>query len=181
MRLHRIAGAAALLLTAVALGGCGSSSDDELRQWMADVKKSTRVNIPKLSEPKKFVPYSYTQAGGTDPFNSVKLSDAIARAQAAAHGPNAPDPNRKHEPLEAFSLDTIVMVGAIKDKRGAQHGVLQVDKTVYDVKVGDYLGQNDGRITAINESEISITERVQDASDEWVERKTTLELQENRK
>ena len=59
--------------------------------------------------------------------------------------------------------------------------MVQVDKTVYDVKVGDYMGQNDGRITAITEDQISLTERVVDASDEWVERKTTLELQENRK
>ena len=73
------------------------------------------------------------------------------------------------------------MVGAIKDRHGAQHAVVQVDKTVYDVKVGDYLGMNDGRIAAITEDQISLNERVLDASDEWVERKTTIELQENRK
>lgn len=180
MSFYRIARDTASLLMLFALAGCGGGQD-EIKQWMAQVKKETRVNVPKLSEPKKFVPYTYTQMGGTDPFNQSKLTDALAKAQAAARGPLAPDPNRRHEPLEAFPIDSIIMVGAIKDRHGAQHAVVQVDKTVYDVKVGDYLGMNDGRIAAITEDQISLNERVLDASDEWVERKTNIELQENRK
>jgi type IV pilus assembly protein PilP len=181
MRSFRIAGIIAVVAVLGALGGCGGGADEELQQWMTQVKKDARVNVPKLSEPKKFVPYTYSQLGATDPFNQSKLTVAIAKAAAVTRSPLAPDPNRRHEPLEAFPLDSIVMVGAIKDRTGAQHAVLQVDKTVYDVKVGNYLGQNEGRITGITESQIALTERVQDASDEWVERKTTLELQENRK
>ncbi len=180
MSFYRIARDAASLLMLFALAGCGGGQD-EIKQWMAQVKKDTHVNVPKLSEPKKFVPYTYAQMGGTDPFNPSKLTDAIARAQNAARSPLAPDPNRRHEPLEAFPLDTIAMVGVIKDRHGSQHAVVQVDKTVYDVKVGDYMGQNDGRVTAITEDQISLNERVIDASDEWVERKTNIELQENRK
>lgn len=168
------------LLSILFLAGCGGGQD-EIRQWMAQVKKETKVNIPKLSEPKKFVPYTYSEVGGTDPFNQSKLTDALAKAAAASRSPLAPDRNRKHEPLESFPLDTITMVGVIKDKHGGQHAVVQVDRTVYDVKVGDYMGQNDGRITTITEDQISLTERVIDASDEWVERKTTIDLQENRK
>ncbi|MBV8633208.1 MAG: pilus assembly protein PilP [Burkholderiaceae bacterium] len=180
MSLYRIARHGLPLLTLFALAGC-SGGEDEVKQWMAQVRKDTKVNVPKLAEPKKFVPFTYAQTGGTDPFNQAKLTDAIAKAMANSRGPLAPDPNRRHEPLEAFPLDTITMVGAIKDKRGGQHAVVQVDKTVYDVKAGDYMGQNDGRITAITENQISLTERVLDASDEWIERKTTIELQENRK
>ena len=171
---------ALLLTTLLALAGCGGG-EDEIKQWMAQVKKETRVTVPKLAEPKKFVPYTYAQMGGTDPFNPVKLTDAIAKLQAAKQSLNAPDPNRRHEPLEAFPLDSISMVGALKDKRGAQHAVVQVDRTVYDVKTGDYMGQNDGKIMAITEDQISLTERILDASGEWVERKTTIDLQENRK
>jgi type IV pilus assembly protein PilP len=181
MSLYRTVRDSALLLTTLlTLAGCGGGQD-EVRQWMAQVKKDTKVNVPKLAEPKKFVPYTYAQMGGTDPFNPVKLTDAIAKSQAAKQSPNAPDPNRRHEPLEAFPLDSISMVGAIKDKRGAQHAVVLVDKTVYDVKVGDFMGQNDGKVSAVTEDQISLTERIQDASGEWVERKTTIDLQENRK
>lgn len=183
MSRYRIARAprhSALLLLCVLLAGCGGGTD-EVKQWMDQVKRETKVSIPKLSEPKKFVPYSYEQMGATDPFNQIKLTDAIAKSLASKRGANAPDTTRHKEPLESFPLDTITMVGAIKDRHGAQHAVVQVDKTVYDVKVGDYIGQNDGRITAITEEQISLTERVQDASEEWVERKTNIELQENRK
>lgn len=180
MRHYRIAVGVASLLSLFVLTGCGGGQD-EIRQWMAQVKKETRVNVPKLAEPKKFVPFTYSQSGGTDPFNQAKLTDALAKAAANNRSPYAPDPKRRHEPLESFPLDTIAMVGVIKDKRGGQHGVVQVDKTVYDVKVGDYMGQHDGKITAITDDQISLTERVVDASDEWVERKTTLDLQENRK
>jgi type IV pilus assembly protein PilP len=177
---YRIARGFVSLLTFLVLAGCGGGQD-EIKQWMAQVKKDTKVNVPKLAEPKKFVPFTYSQAGGTDPFNQAKLTDALAKAMANSRSPLAPDLHRRHEPLESFPLDTITMVGVIKDKHGGQHGVVQVDKTVYDVKVGDYMGQNDGRITAITDDQISLTERVIDASDEWVERKTTLDLQENRK
>jgi len=181
MSSFRVAGTIAVLLTLGSLGGCGGGAQEELKQWMAQVRKDTRVNVPKLSEPKKFIPFAYSQLGATDPFNQSKLTVAIAKAAAGSRSALAPDPNRRHEPLESFPLDSISMVGAIKDRTGGQHAVLQVDKTVYDVKVGNYLGQNEGRITGITESQVAITERVQDASDEWVERKTTLELQENRK
>ena len=181
MRLTRATAGIVVLAVLASLAGCGASSEAELTQWMEQVKRETKVNIPKLSEPKKFVPFAYTQKDATDPFNQTKLTAAIARAQANANSKFAPDPTRPHQPLESYPLDTITMVGAIKDRTGAQHAILQVDKTVYDVRVGDYLGQNDGRITAITETEVSITERAQDAGGEWGERQATLDLQENRK
>jgi type IV pilus assembly protein PilP len=151
----------------------------EVRQWMAEQKAQAKVTIPKLSEPKKFIPFSYTDQDQVDPFNQSKLTVALAKANAVPRGAFAPDPNRKHEPLEGFPLDSIVMVGTIN--KGGQHAILQVDKSLYDVKVGNYVGQNDGQIKAITESGMEISERVQDASGEWVERKTTVELQETKK
>lgn len=167
---------AAAILTSLA--GCDDGMS-EVRQWMAEQKAQAKVTVPKLSEPKKFIPFSYTDQDQVDPFNQSKLTIALAKANAVPRGAFAPDPNRKHEALEAFPLDSIVMVGTIN--KGGPHAVLQVDRTLYDVKVGNHLGQNDGEIKAITDSGIEISERVQDASGEWVERKTTLELQETKK
>ena len=50
---------------------------------------------------------------------------------------------------------------------------------LYQVKVGDYLGQNYGRITKITETEVALREIVQDAAGEWIERTGSLQLQEN--
>jgi len=167
---------ATLLLTSLAACDDGMG---EVRQWMAEQKAQARVTIPKLSEPKKFIPFTYADQDQIDPFNQTKLTVALAKAQGVPRGAFAPDPNRKHEPLESYPLDSISMVGTIN--KGGQHAILQVDKTLYDVKVGNHLGQNDGEIKTINESGMEISERVQDASGEWVERKTTLELQETKK
>jgi len=72
------------------------------------------------------------------------------------------------------------MVGLIEDKK-LRNALIQVDKTVYQARVGNYLGQNFGMITKITETEVEIKEIVQDAAGEWVERTATLELQEAKK
>ena len=52
---------------------------------------------------------------------------------------------------------------------------------LYQVRPGDYLGQNFGKVTKINESEITLREIAQDAVGEWIERAATLQLQERSK
>jgi type IV pilus assembly protein PilP len=79
--------------------------------------------------------------------------------------------------LEAFPLDSMKMVGTVS-RQGQPNGLLKVDNLLHSVKVGDYLGQNFGRILKITESGIELREIVQDASGEWVERISTLQLQE---
>jgi type IV pilus assembly protein PilP len=69
------------------------------------------------------------------------------------------------------------MVGSVA-KQGRPFALLRVDNLLYQVKVGDYLGQNYGRITGIAETEIALREVVQDAAGEWIERPVTLQLQE---
>jgi type IV pilus assembly protein PilP len=69
------------------------------------------------------------------------------------------------------------MVGSV-DRQGRRFALLKVDKLLYQVKVGDHLGQNYGRITKIDETQIVLREIVQDAAGEWIERPTSLQLQE---
>ena len=85
--------------------------------------------------------------------------------------------NRRKEPLEAYPLDSMSMVGSVA-KHGQPYALLKVDNLLYQVKVGDYLGQNYGKITKITETEISLREIVQDAAGEWIERPGSLQLQE---
>ena len=85
--------------------------------------------------------------------------------------------NRRREPLEAYPLDSMNMVGSVS-KQGRPFALLRVDNLLYQVKVGDYLGQNYGRITQIDETQIALREIVQDAAGEWIERPGVLQLQE---
>lgn len=171
------------LLSSSLLVGCVSSADEDLRQWMANERAQARPRITPISEPKKFEPQEYTVSTELDPFNSLKLTQALKR-DSSQTGANAaliaPEQVRKKEPLEAFPLDVISMVGSLT-KNGRPTALLKVDNLLYQVYVGQYLGQNYGRIVNINESGLQLREIVQDATGDWIERTTSLDLQEGAK
>ncbi|MBV7539986.1 pilus assembly protein PilP [Acidovorax sp. sic0104] len=174
---------AAVLSAAALLSGCGSSGDEELRQWMTELRATTKPRVTPLTEPKQFTPQAYAMDAGIEPFNSVKLTQALKREsnQSASNAALiAPEMARRKEPLEAYPLDVMAMVGSL-DKVGTPTALLRVDKLLYQVKVGNYIGQNYGKITRITESSIQLREIVQDATGDWIERVTSLELQEGKK
>lgn len=169
-----------LLAALLALGGCGSDGQDELRAWMAQLRATTKPRALQITEPKQFVPTDYQADSGADPFNPQKLTQALRRdaGQSAANlALIAPEMARRREPLEAYPLDAMRMVGSL-NKEGMPTALISVDKLLYQVRVGDHLGQNYGKIVAIKETEVQLREIVQDAAGDWVERMTRLELQE---
>jgi type IV pilus assembly protein PilP len=180
MRAIRVASKSVLLALLLAVAGCADSDMQELKQWMADVKKQTPVSVQKISEPKKFTPFAYDNKNDIDPFSPVKLSAALAKQQSNSGNGLKPDLDRRKEPLESYPLDTIRMVGTLQ-KTGLSYAILQVDKAVFRAKVGNYIGQNFGMITKVTDTDVEIKEIVRDAAGEWTEREAKLELQENKK
>ena len=158
------------------LAGCGGDSD-ELRQWMEQQRKEAKPTVTPLLPPKKFLPQPYESGAGVDPFSPQKLSVAIKQEAAQPNSLLTAEISRRKEPLEAYPLDTMMMVGSMT-REGRRFALLRVDNLYYNVKAGDYLGQNFGRITKISETEITLREVVQDAAGEWIERTSTLQLQE---
>jgi type IV pilus assembly protein PilP len=114
---------------------------------------------------------------GADPFSPQKLSVAIKQETRQQSALLTAELARRKEPLEAYPLDNMSMVGSLS-KSGAPYALLKVDNLLYQVKPGDHLGQNYGKITGISETDITLRELVQDATGEWVERNSTLQLQE---
>jgi type IV pilus assembly protein PilP len=165
--------AALLLLT---LAGCGGQNE-ELREWMEQQKREVKPSVKPLSPPKKFDPEPYTGGDKVDPFSQQKLTVALKQEAKQPNSLLASELNRRKEPLEAFPLDSMTMVGSVT-KNGQQYALLKVNNLLYQVKVGDHLGENYGKITKITETEITLREIVQDAAGEWIERNTSLELQE---
>jgi type IV pilus assembly protein PilP len=92
----------------------------------------------------------------------------------------APHLNRRKEPLEAFPLDAMTMVGSL-DRSGQKVALVRVDNLLHQVRAGNYLGQNYGQVIKIDENEVVLREIVQDAAGEWIERNTVLQLQEKAK
>ncbi len=176
----RAIGSIALFLV---LAGCGVSGEDELRQWMATQRSQTRPQIAPVSEPKKFKPESYAEVAATEPFSNQKLAQAFKRqsAQGAASGALiAPELARRKEALESFPLDVMTLVGSLT-RDGQTAALVKVDNLLYQVRSGNHLGQNYGRVTAITDTTVRLREIVQDATGEWIERTATLQLQERLK
>lgn len=165
---------------ALLLAGCGDDGVPEVRQWMADVRQQTRIVTPKLSAPKTFTPFTYAGADGIDPYSPKKMAAAFAKLQAASGNGIKPDLQRRREPLESYPLDTLHMVGTL-ERGGLRYALLQADKMVLRVKIGNYVGQNFGMITNVSESAVELKEIIQDPSGDWIERPAKLELQETSK
>ena len=162
------------------LAGCDSSGKEQLQQWMSEQRAATKPQIDRLPEPSKFSPQPYTEMASIEPFSNQKLAQALKRESNQGSANNAliaPELARRKESLEAYSLDTAVMVGSL-NKSGQQVALLRIDNLLYQVRVGNHLGQNYGRITKVTETGLTLREIVQDAAGEWIERTATLQLQE---
>ncbi|TWO70526.1 pilus assembly protein PilP [Caenimonas sedimenti] len=174
----------AAVLFAAAVAGCGGGDQQEVQAWMNEQRALTKPQVQPIPEPKKFSPQAYTQDAGTEPFSNQKLAQALKKESQQSGSPSAalvaPELARRKEPLEAFPLDAVQMVGSLM-KQGQPVALVKVDNLLYQVRPGNYLGQNYGRITKVGETELVLRELVQDAAGEWIERNATLQLQERSK
>jgi type IV pilus assembly protein PilP len=172
------------IASVLVLAACEGSEHEEINKWMQDQRAQTKPQVQPIPEPKKFTPQAYTQEAQVDPFSMQKLTQALKRESqqsgTASAALLAPELNRRKEPLEAYPLDSMMMVGSL-NKQGQPVALIKVDNLLYQVKPGNYLGQNYGRITKVGENEVVLRELVQDPAGEWVERVATLQLQEKSK
>jgi type IV pilus assembly protein PilP len=165
-----------VLCSVVMLASCGANTD-ELTQWMEQQKREVKPNVEPIPAPKKFVPQPYASITGIEPFSNQKVTAGTKIDSSQSNAMLSAQLRRRKEPLEAYPVDSMKMVGTVT-KQGRPHALIEVDKLLHYVRVGEYLGQNYGQITKIGETELSLRELVQDAAGEWIERTTTLQLQE---
>lgn len=165
------------------LTGCWGDEHGDLREWMVERKAQAKPRVQPLKEPSVFTPQAFDASDGMDPFNMRKLTQVFGR-ESAQNASNmallVAEQNRRKEELESYPLDSMAMVGSLH-RNGLRTALLRVNQLIYPVNVGNYLGQNYGRILQIGEHSIKLREVVQDATGDWVERTTTLDLQEESK
>lgn len=182
-RLLEQVGLPVAVLAAAVLAGCGGNEHQEIQKRMADATKDMKGRVEKIDEPKKFAPFKYESDKQINPFDPAKvalLPDETKKGGPKAGGLAGPDLTRRREVLESFALENLKMVGMLQQK-GAYYGIIRADANLHRVKVGNYMGQNFGIVTGITESEITLKELVQDGGGDWVERVSTLQLQEEKK
>jgi len=169
---------AIIILAALALVACEGGEQQELKAELAGITKDLRGKVQPLPVVKPYEPVPYTAYDLPDPFGPAKILLVAKGTGTGATGGPKPDLNRPKEPLEAFPLESLKMVGTLE--RGKQtYGLVKADAGLYRVRIGNYLGQNFGVITKISESEITLKELFQDAGGDWAERESTLLLQES--
>jgi type IV pilus assembly protein PilP len=162
-----------LPIAAAVLAASCSSEIDELKTFVRDSEKGLPRRIDPLPPVKPFEPFTYEGFDLPDPFKPRKL----APPKEGGGGGIAPDLNRRKEPLEAFPLEQLKMVGTLS-MANEMYAIVRADKTLYRVKKGNYMGQNFGLITDVTESEIKLKEIVQDSAGDWAERQSVLPLLE---
>ena len=165
-------------LAALALAACGAEEHGDLKQELNQLTKDFRGRVDPLPQVKAYEPVPYTAEGQTDPFRPERIDVASARLTPSASSLRVEkERDRPKEPLEAFPLESIQMMGTITQDKEV-FALVKAGPNRYRVRKGNYMGQNFGVVTGIDESQISLKELIQDSGGEWVERSSALQLVE---
>lgn len=160
-----------ILASALVLAACSGDQED-IQGWMTEQEKGMTGTIKPLPEMKPAPVVKYQAEGASDPFVVSRIEPETKTTRRGG-----PDLDRRREPLEAYPLESLQLVGVITQNRKV-HALVRADQNLHQVKVGNYMGQNFGLVTAISESEVTLKELVEDMNGDWVERISTLLLQE---
>jgi type IV pilus assembly protein PilP len=162
------------VLLPLLLGGCVSSDQSDLEEYVRKVKAREPGAIEPLPEIKPVSTFVYEPADRRDPFVVDARSAAVP---AAAPGSSlAPDPLRRKEELEGYSLDALRMVGSLEQNQTRWGLIRAPNGILHRVKVGDYMGTNNGQIVSITDEAIQLTEIVPEGPGDWRERQATVAL-----
>ncbi|WP_133480029.1 pilus assembly protein PilP [Cognatilysobacter segetis] len=166
--------ALAAALTGCARGVTSTPGDaPNLEKWIAEARARPAPPLDPLPVMQQFETFEYAAQGLRDPFSRAFADDG------SGSGPR-PDSARRKQALEAFPLDSLDMVGTLGTGGGLTALVMAPDKVTYRVRPGDYVGQSDGRVTAVREDHIELVELVPDGAGGWLERPATLALDDNK-
>ena len=178
IRMSAPAGRGLLVLVMLAgLAGCSrgiTSTPGEapnLETWIAEIKARPAPPLDPLPVMQQFETFEYAAQALRDPFSNA-FTD-----QSDGNGPR-PDSSRRKQTLEQFPLDSFDMVGTLGRGAGLVALVMAPDKVTYRVRPGAYMGQADGRVTAVFEDRIELVELVPDGAGGWLERPATVALED---
>jgi type IV pilus assembly protein PilP len=162
-----------LAATMVLAQGCTKSTDD-LIKWVADEKAKPAPPPDPLPVLMAFPTFKYDADSFRDPFifGDKKEDDSVAVGGTGIRPPADHTPQE----LEAFPLDSLDMAGTMGIGAAIQGLIKEPDGTIVPVNVGDYIGQNYGRITEITKDHISLIEIAPNGNDGWEERQASISL-----
>jgi type IV pilus assembly protein PilP len=161
------------MMTVALLAGCGGQSHQDLRNWMAEQGKGVRGKLDPLPQIKPYEPFAYADFDLPDPFKPRKIEPVKGTETTSKL---APDLNRRKEPLEAYPLEGLSMVGTLEKGKTRYALVKTPERDIYQVRQGNHMGQNFGVVVGITDTDIKLKELMQDGAGDWSERSSTLNL-----
>jgi len=162
-----------LVVLIVLLVGCSDQNMGDLQNYVSDVK-AKRGKIEPLPEFQPVQQFAYSSDDMKDPFTTWKSE--VVPVGVRKSGDLMPDAQRPREELESYPLDTLRMVGILEIK-GVRWGLVKAsDGIVYRVKSGNYMGQNFGKITTVDNERIALTEIVPNGLGGWERREASLTM-----
>ncbi|MBZ9782273.1 pilus assembly protein PilP [Pseudomonas sp. REP124] len=163
--------------TLAVLAGCGGGDDfRDLDAYMNEMRLRAPGKIEPTPTFRSYPTFTYNAANLRSPFSRQVRVDLAGQKRGSRNV--KPDPNRVKQYLEGFNIEQFEMVGTISNVSGS-FALLRGAGGVYRLKVGDYLGRNDGRIVAINATQVDVIEIVPDGEGAWLERPRTIPLKEH--
>ena len=167
----------AMIATLVVLSGCGNGSDfQDLDAYMNEMRLRAPGKIEPTPTFRSYPTFTYNASNLRSPFSRQVRADLAGRQQGSRNV--KPDPSRVKQYLEGFNIEQFEMVGTLSNATGS-FALLRGAGGVHRLKVGDYLGRNDGRIVAISSSQVDVVEIVPDGQGAWLERPRTIPLKEH--
>lgn len=159
--------AALMLAAALGLAACGGDHSD-LERYVAEVRARPSEAIEPIPEIADYAPYTYRADDRRGPF-TPNMPESTRRDS----GPT-PDTDREREPLEAYPLDALRMVGTIS-RGGTMYALIEApDSIIHRVTQGDHMGQNYGQVTAVSDNGIALSEIVADGAGGYVQQPAAL-------
>lgn len=160
------------------LTGCGNDDVSDLRQYIKNVKAKPKGTIDPLPEIKVIEPFIFNPEGLRNPFQPVEVTQEEDGLEVASGSGIRPDTSRRKEELEAYSLDTLRMVGTLTMDNGLWAMIKASDGTIHRVQKGNHMGRNYGEIIRILDDRIELMEIVSDKPGTWREQQASIALAE---
>jgi len=163
-----------MVVVLMGLSGCGNNNDfSDLDAYMNEVRLRPLGNIEPTPTFSSYQAFTYNAASLRSPFLPPVRVDLAGRKQGSRNV--KPDLNRQKQYLEGFNIEQFEMVGTLSNITGS-FALLRGASGVHRLKVGDYLGRNDGRVVAVSDSQVDVVEIVSDGEGAWLERPRTIPL-----
>jgi len=163
------------------LQGCQDSGMADLRAFVDNTYKDNKPEIEPLPEIQPYQGFEYQDKGLVDPFDFGNIIDSKSKNESLL-GLN-PDDNRRKEPLEQYPLDALSMVGTMSRGNVPWVIVQTSEGTAHRATIGNYMGQNDGKITEISldEQKVLLSELVLDPAGRWINKEVEITIDNNNK